>query len=219
MKVAVLYEYSGIMRDAFIARGHDAISCDLLPTERPGPHYQGNVWDFLNLHRYMVWDLVICHPPCTRLCNSGVLRLYNNGKKSQGINPIKWGEMEAAAHEFKLLFDIRTKSLAIENPVMHGHAMKIIGRQPSQSIQPYQFGEDASKRTCLWLVNLLPLTPTSYFPPRIVNGRPRWSNQTDSGQNKLGPSETRGKDRAKTYHGIAEAAASQWGSTTQLHLI
>lgn len=100
--------------------------------------------------------------------------------------------------------------LAIENPVMHGYATEIIGHTHNQTIQPYDFGEDASKRTCLWLKGLPKLTNTGYFPPRIIDGKPRWSNQTDSGQNKLPPSETRGKDRAKTYEGIAKSMAEQW---------
>lgn len=235
MKVAVLCEYSGVVRDAFIKKGHDAISCDLLPTERPGPHYQGDVFHFLSDVRYITgFDLIISHPPCTRLCNSGVLRLYKGGKKENGIDPIKWEEMRQAAIFFKSLLWANTDRLCAENPIMHGYATEIIGVKQTQTIQPYAFGEDASKRTGLWLRNLPPLKPTGYFPPRMVCRHckmtykygsqefcggcmsgdllmPRWGNQTDSGQNKETPSETRGKDRAKTYEGIARAMADQWG--------
>lgn len=235
MRVAILCEYSGIVRDAFIRRGHDAISCDLLPTERPGPHYQGDVFHFLNDVRYSTgFDLVICHPPCTRLCNSGVLRLYKDGKKANGIDPVKWQEMIDGAIFFRSLLHSNCDRLCAENPVMHGYATEIIGMKQTQIIQPYNFNEDASKATGLWLKNLPPLVNIGYFHPRMVCRHcghhfvygttdyctnctsmdyllPRWSNQTDSGQNRLAPGETRGKDRAKTYEGIAEAMATQWG--------
>lgn len=214
MRVAVLCEYSGVVRDAFIAAGHDAISCDLLPTERPGPHYRGSVHHFLCDSRYSLgFDLIVAHPPCTRLCNSGVLRLYKNGKKENGIDPAKWAEMEAAAHFFKALLYSNAEMVCIENPVPHGYALERIGKKYTQIIQPYNFGEDASKATCLWLKGLPILKNTGYCEPRIVDGKKRWSNQTDSGQNKLPPSETRAKDRAKTYVGIAKAMAEQWGKS------
>lgn len=209
MRVGILLEYSGVVRDAFIKEGHEAISCDLLPTESPGPHYQGDVWDFLATQE--PFDLIICHPVCTRLCNSGVLRLYRNGKKANGIDPQKWADMEVAAEFFKRLLAVPCKALAAENPVPHGYALERIGQKYSQIIQPHQFGEDASKATCLWLRNLPLLVPTGDYLPRLVDGKKRWGNQTDSGQNKLPPSKTRGKERAKTYAGIARAMAEQWG--------
>jgi hypothetical protein len=216
MRVAILCEYSGIVRDAFISKGHKAISCDLLPTERPGPHYQGDVFEFLDRYDDEYFDLAITHAPCTRLCNSGVLRLYVGGKKENGIDLQKWEDMLAGALFFKKLLETRkAKKLCAENPVMHGYAVSVIGCKQSQIIQPYNFGEDASKATGLWLRGLPLLKNTSYFHPRIVEAGPyawkkRWSNQTDSGQNRLGPGENRGKDRAKTYVGIAEAMAEQW---------
>lgn len=210
MNVIIGCEYSGVVRDAFTARGHNAWSCDLLQTERPGQHHQGDLIRFLNDTKGF-WQLGIFHPTCTRICNSGVLRLYRGGQKCNGIDPAKWQEMVEACTFFKQLLDAEIDCVGVENPVPHGHAAKLIGQKYSQTIQPYNFNEDASKRTCLWLRGLSPLTDTGYFPPRMVDGRPRWGNQTDGGQNKLPPSETRGKDRAKTYQGIADAMAAQWG--------
>ena len=199
-----------------------AVSADLLPSDdgselETGPgwvrgHYQGDVLECLDLLTAMGQrpDLAIFHPTCRYLANSGALRLYQSGKKANGIDADRWAKMEEAAQFFRRLLCLPIDRLAIENPVMHGHALKIIGTLPSQSIQPHDFGEDASKRTCLWLHNLPHLMPTSSYPPRMVDGRPRWGNQTDSGQNKLTPSVDRWKIRSVTYHGIADAMASQW---------
>lgn len=213
MKILIACEFSGVVRDEFRKIGHDAFSCDLLPS-RGGVykkyHYQCNVEEILYQH----WDMIIAHPPCTRLCNSGVLRLYKNSKREYGIDPMKWKEMLEAAKFYKLFLSRKdkVKHIAIENPIMHKYAIKAIGlKKKPQYIQPNQFGEDASKKTGLILFNLPELIPTEYFPPRLVDGKPRWGNQTDSGQNKLGPSETRGSDRAVTYPGIAKAMADQWG--------
>lgn len=194
MKVLVACEYSGTVREAFAAAGHDAMSCDLLPTDIPGNHYQGDVRDVLNDG----WDLMICHPPCTYLSVSGIH--WNN--RGRG-----WDETEKALEFVRLLLDADIKHIALENPV------SIISsriRKPDQIIQPYNFGHDASKATCLWLKNLPKLLPTEEISPRIVNGKPRWGNQTDGGQNKLAPSDDRWKIRSTTYKGIAEAMASQW---------
>lgn len=210
MKILIACEYSGTVRDAFAAKGHDVTSCDLLPTEAPGKHLiMDNDMHLKDTLYKRYWDMVIGHPPCTRLCNSGVLRLYKNGKKINGIDPAKWEDMLQAAIFFNMIYNCPTRKLVIENPVPHHHAQL---PKYTQTIQPYNFGEDASKRTCLWLRGLPKLNGTGYYPPRIVDGKKRWSNQTDSGQNKLAPSETRGKDRAKTYPGIAEAMANQWGN-------
>lgn len=156
--------------------------------------------------------MVIAHPVCTFMCNSGALRLYINGKKENGICPIRWKKMVESAKQFKRLLELPCDKIVIENPVMHKHAMDIIGVKQSQSIQPYEFNEDASKRTCLWIKGLPLLKKTGYYPSRIIDGKKRWSNQTDSGQNKLPPSETRGKERSKTYGNIAKAMADQWSS-------
>ncbi len=196
MRVLVACEYSGTVRDAFIAKGHDAMSCDLLPTDVSGPHYQGDVFDIINDG----WDLMVAHPPCTYLCSSG---LHWN-KRVPGRS-----ELTEEALEFvRRLMDAPIKRIAIENPI------GCIGtriRKADQTIQPWQFGHDASKATCLWLNGLMPLRPTEIIEPRIVAGKKRWGNQTDSGQNRLPPSEDRWKIRSETYTGIAHAMAEQWG--------
>jgi hypothetical protein len=196
MRVLVACEYSGTVRDAFIARGHDAMSCDLLSTDVPGPHYQGDVFDIINDG----WDLMVAHPPCTYLCSSG---LHWN-KRVPGRQ-----ELTEEALEFvRRLMTAPIKRIAIENPI------GCIGtriRKADQTIQPWQFGHDASKATCLWLNGLMPLRPTEIVEPRIVGGKKRWGNQTDSGQNRLPPSEDRWKIRSETYSGIARAMAEQWG--------
>ena len=200
MKVLIAAEYSGAARDAFLALGHDAMSCDLLDTESPGPHYKGDVRDILH-HQ---WDLLIAHPPCTYLCSSG---LHWN-KRVPGRDLLT---LEALAFARIFIDGPETAHIprrGVENPI--GRISTAI-RKPNQTIQPHQFGHDASKATCLWLHNLPPLLPTSNIAPRIVNGKKRWANQTDSGQNKLGPSDDRWKERSTTYAGIAKAMAQQWG--------
>ena len=198
MKVLVACESSGTVRDAFIRAGHYAASCDLLPSESPlGDHYQCDAKEILD-HG---WDLLIAHPPCTYLSVSG-MHWTTRGLRDPKLT-------EDALHFVKLFMDAPIKRIAIENPV------SIISsriRKPDQTIQPYQFGHDASKKTCLWLKNLPPLQPTEFIEPRMIDGKPRWSNQTDSGQNKLAPSKDRWKMRSKTYEGIANAMAKQWGN-------
>lgn len=197
MKVLVACEYSGRVRDAFIRKGHDAMSCDLLPTDNPGPHYQGDVLELLERESF---DLMIAHPPCTYLCSSG---LHWNKRR-----PERAAQTEAAIQFVKALWSAPIERIAIENPI---GCLSTALAKPSQIIQPWQFGEDASKATCLWLKNLPCLTPTKIVKPRMVNGRPRYANQTDSGQNKLAPSADRWKIRSLTYQGIADAMAEQWG--------
>ena len=196
MRVLVACEFSGIVRDAFIAKGHDAMSCDLLPSDRLGPHHQGDVLDVLDDG----WDMMIAHPPCTYLANSGVSWLHRQSGR--------WSKMRDGADFFHLLLHANIPKIAVENPVMHGYAVDIVGRKHDQTVQPYEFGHPESKRTCLWLVNLPELVPT------IVLDKPtsgKWNNQTPSGQNKLGPSPDRWKLRSTTYQGIARAMADQWG--------
>lgn len=190
MKILIACEYSGTVRDAFIAEGHDAISCDLLPTDRPGPHYQGNVLDILDDG----FDLMIAHPPCTHLAVSGA-RWFKD----------KQTEQAEALNFVRLLLAAPISKIALENPI------SIISsriRKPDQIIQPWQFGHPESKSTCLWLKNLPKLVPTDILEKPISG---RWDNQTPSGQNKLGPSEDRWKIRSATYQGIANAMAAQWG--------
>ncbi len=198
MRVLIACEFSGTVREAFAARGHDAWSCDLLPTEKPGNHIEGDVLDVLNDG----WDLMVAHPPCTYLASSG---LHWN-KRVPGREALT---SEALAFAVQLIDGNDIPRVALENPIGRiGTAY----RKADQIIHPWQFGHDASKTTCLWLKGLPPLLATGPFvSPRMVNGRPRWANQCDSGQNKLGPSGDRWAKRAETYAGIAAAMAEQWG--------
>lgn len=209
MRILVTCEESQTVLKAFRQKSQDAWSNDILPASGDYPQYHLQC-DALEALKDK-WDMVIGHPPCTRLSNSGVLRLYKDGKKENGIDPIKWAEMEAGALFFKAILDTNCPKVCIENPIPHGYALSIIGRKYSQIIQPYNFYEDASKATCLWLKGLPLLRNGFYFPPRIVDGKKRWGNQTDSGQNKLPPSADRAKIRSVTYTGIARAMADQWG--------
>jgi hypothetical protein len=196
MRVLIACEYSGAVRDAFRVAGHDAMSCDLLPSEVPGPHYQGDVRDVLGDG----WDLMVAHPPCTYLSVSG-MHWTRRGLRDPQLT-------EDALDFVRLLLAAPIPRIAVENPV------SIIStriRKPDQVIQPWQYGHDASKTTCLWLKNLPALQPTQIVEPRIVNGRRRWANQTDGGQNRLSPSPDRWKRRSATYAGIAAAMAAQWG--------
>lgn len=202
MRVLIACEFSGRVRDSFRDRGHEAYSVDLLPDENGSPwHHQGYIEDVLELgHWFSTWDLMIAHPPCTYLSVSG---LHWNKK-----NPQRAQKTEEALQFVQYLMDAPVDKTCIENPVS---CISSRIRKPDQIIQPYEYGEDASKKTCLWLKNLPLLTPTEYIEPRWVDGKPRWANQTDSGQNKLGPSPTRAMERSRTYVGIAEAMADQWG--------
>jgi hypothetical protein len=190
MRVIVACEYSARVRDAFRRRGHDAWSCDLLPSEGDRRwHIQGNVLDVINDG----WDLMVAHPPCTYLCNSGVRWLVDN--------PERWGLMREGAEFFRELLHAEIPKVAIENPVMHGHARSIVGMNFTQSVQPWQFGCPEKKRTCLWLRGLNPLKPTSIVPAE---------NRKDS-VNKASPGADRWKVRSRTFPEVAEAMASQWG--------
>jgi len=196
MKVLVACESSGTVRDAFATAGHDAWSCDLLPSE--GKHYQCDVREVLG----QGWDLLIAHPPCQYMSSSG-MHWTTRGLRDPQLT-------EDALAFVRLLMDCNIPRICIENPVS---VISSRIRKPDQYIQPYEFGHDASKKTCLWLKGLPPLRkcPTQYVQPRTVNGKSRWANQTDSGQNRLGPSEDRWQLRSKTYEGIADAMAEQWG--------
>jgi hypothetical protein len=197
MRILVGCESSYTVAGAFNAAGHDAWSCDLLPCDVAGAkHIQGDLLAVLSDG----WDMAIFHPPCTYLCSSG---LHWNKRR-----PGRAEQTEQALEFVRQLMNAPIPRIAIENPI---GCISTRIRKPDQIIQPYQFGEDASKTTCLWLKRLLPLIPTQYIAPRIVNGKPRWANQTDSGQNRLPPSEDRWKLRSKTYAGIAKAMSEQWG--------
>jgi len=197
VKVLVACEFSGAVRDAFAALGHDAWSCDLLQSEKPGQHIQGDVLEHLGCG----WDLLIAHPPCIFLSSSG-MHWTMRGKRDP--------QRTLDALDFvRRLMDAPVPKIGVENPI---GVISTRIRKPDQIIQPYQYGHDASKRTCLWLKNLPRLRPTGFVEPRWVDGKPRWANQTDSGQNKLGPSEDRWAKRSITYPGIAAAMAAQWSA-------
>jgi len=183
VKVLIACEYSGAVRDAFIRAGHDAMSCDLLPTDAPGPHYQGDVFDIIGDG----WDLMVAHPPCTHLSVSGARHFA--AKRADG-------RQQAAVDFFMALAKCDISRIAIENPVC---IMSSLWRKPDQIIQPWQFGHGETKATCLWLKGLPKLTPTD-----IVSGRADRIH-------KMPPSPDRWKLRSTTYQGIADAMASQWG--------
>jgi hypothetical protein len=250
MRVLVACEFSGTVRNAFEQRGHSAWSCDLLPSEKPGLHYEGDVFDLLDgwvpvrwtmdcviedgsidvcksSGNYLCdcpcygptqdgleyketatglfarpidkphWDLMIAHPPCTYLASSG---LHWNKRR-----PERAAQTEQALAFVMALANAPIPRIAIENPI---GALSSRWRKPDQIIQPWMFGEDASKATCLWLKGLDPLRPTNILPG---GSKARRGNQTPSGQNKLGPSPNRWKERSRTFQGIADAMANQWG--------
>lgn len=188
MRVLIGCEFSGVVREAFAALGHDAWSCDLLPTEQPGQHIQGDVRDVLGDG----WDMMIAHPPCQYLCNSGVRWLYRDDTR--------WDELINAAAFFRLMLNAPIPAIAVENPVMHRYARQLVGQPQSQSIQPYEHGHGESKRTCLWLKNLPLLKPSAPVPGREQR---IW---------KLPPGANRARERSRTYPGIAAAMAVQWGT-------
>ncbi len=186
MRVLIACEYSGVVRDAFTARGWDAWSSDLLPSDNPGNHHIGDARDLLGDG----WDLLIAHPPCTRLCNSGVRWLHERNL---------WSDMREAADLFNAFLNAPVPHVAVENPVMHGHARELVGRRADFTVQPWQFGHGEIKRTCFWTRNLPALTSTS-----IVNGRTPRVHFASPGKNRW-------KERSTTLPGIAAAMAAQWG--------
>jgi len=197
MRVLVACEYSGTVRDAFINAGHDAVSCDLLPTDKIGPHYQGDVFDIINDG----WDLMIAHPPCTYLTNSGVTWLHKD--------PSRWEKLDEGAAFFKALLDAKIPMIAVENPIMHKYAKERIGGvKQAQVIQPWMFGHLEQKATCLWLKGLPKLVETKNVKEKMLQ-LPK--NQRER-LHYLPPSKDRWKIRSKTYQGIANAMASQWGA-------
>ena len=193
-RVLVACEFSGIVRRAFLDRGHDAWSCDILPSEdRSNRHIQGDVRDIL----HEGWDcLIVAHPPCTRLCNSGVRWLHERNL---------WADLDAAADLFSGLWCAPIPYRAVENPIMHRHAKARIRsyQPPAQTIQPWQFGHGETKATCLWLHNLPPLTPTN-----VVEGR-------HARVHRMPPGPDRGKERSRFFPGIAAAMADQWGEVIE----
>lgn len=201
MRVLVACEFSGIVRRAFAARGHDAWSCDLLPAEDgSNKHLIGDAREYLNDG----WDLLaVFHPPCTRLCNSGVRWLTTPppGRTKAEM----WGDLREAAQLFSDFWNAPIERRCIENPVMHGHAKALITnyQPPAQSVQPWQYGHGETKRTCLWLAGLPPLVPTD-----IVEGR-------EARVHRMPPGPDRWKERSRFFPGIAEAMADQWGGDAE----
>ena len=197
LRVLIACEFSGTVRDAFLARGHDAWSCDLLPDERgSNRHIQCDAREILDDG----WDLLaVFHPPCTRLCNSGVrwLSVPPPGRTRSDM----WSELDAAADLFSAFWTAPIERIAVENPVMHRHAKERIRdyAPPAQSIQPWQFGHGETKRTCLWLKNLPTLVPT-----KIVEGR-------EARVHRMSPGPDRWRERSRFFTGVAEAMADQWG--------
>lgn len=199
MKVLIACEYSGTVRDAFSALGHDAYSCDLLPTEKPGQHIQGNVLEILNDG----WDLMIAHPPCTYLTNSGVSWLHKQKDR--------WMNLIEGAVFFRTLLNAPISRIAVENPIPHKYAAQIIGEKYSQVLQPYMFGHTERKATCLWLKGLPELIETN-------NVKEEMSLLPKNQQQRLHylpPSVDRWKERSKTFEGIAAAMANQWGGNIE----
>ena len=197
MKILVACEFTGTVRDAFIKKGHDAVSCDLLDTESSGPHYKGDIRDVLYEEH---WDMVIAHPPCTYLANSGVTWLHRD--------PSRWSKLDEGAQFFKMFLDLNIHKLCIENPIMHKYAVERIGgNRQSQVVQPWMFGHLEQKATCLWVRGLPQLQPTNNVK-EALNKIPSRDRQR---LHYLSPSKDRWKERSKTYKGLADTMAEQWG--------
>ena len=191
IRVLVACEFSGVVREVFRRRGFDAWSCDLLPAE-DGSKY--HIQDDVRNHLNDGWHLMIAHPPCTYLANSGVRWLHER--------PERWKKLKEAAEFFRTLLNAPIEHIAVENPIPHKYAVQLIGRKYDQIIQPYQFGEPYSKATCFWLKNLPPLRPTRIIPKKFVIQKVWYES----------PGPDRWKRRSRTYRGVAEAMAEQWGS-------
>lgn len=203
MNVLIACEFSGIVRDAFIKKGHDAMSCDLLPTDIKGPHYQGDVFDIIDNG----FDLMIAHPPCTYLANSGVQHMWEKRKKVNGPNKERWDNMRLARIFFNKLLNANIEKIAVENPIPHGYAEL---PKYTQIVQPYYFGEEAMKKTCLWLKGLPKLEATNI----VGHGEKYFTKEGKSNGSKwyqLPPGKDRWKHRSKTFQSIADAMAEQWG--------
>jgi len=192
MRVLLGCEESATVREAFRKRGHDAVSCDLLDSRIPGPHYKGDFMDIIDQD----WDLAIFFTPCTYSCNSGVRWMYN---PDGSINLKRYQKMIHYASMIKIVLMSKIPKVACENPIPHKYALEYIGRKYDQIIHPWQFGHGEQKSTCIWLKNLPKLEPSN-----IVEGREQriW---------KMPPGPERSKERSKTYQGIADAMAEQWG--------
>ncbi len=204
MRVVIGCEESGRVRDAFILRGHDAISCDLEPTATPGPHFQGDIFELLAREQF---DLGIFHPPCTYLANSGAKHLYVDGRKENGEEWQRWEDMREGVAFLKALLEVDIPRVCVENPIMHGHAKALLGIGQSQVIQPWQFGHTEQKATCLWLRGLPLLEPTGNVYDAMMFLPVAERNRV----HHMPPGPLRQQERSRTFHGIADAMAEQWG--------
>lgn len=198
MKVLIACEFSGVVREAFASRGHLAVSCDFLPSETKGHHFTLDVRDVLLKE---TWDLMIAHPPCTYIANSGVSWLYRDKER--------WAKMFEGSMLFKELLGADIPRIAVENPIPHKHAMAIIEQEYTQIIQPYMFGHPERKATCLWLKNLPELRPTNDVKEKMLSLPKKEAQRT----HYMSPSKDRGKERSRTFQGIADAMAEQWGKS------
>lgn len=206
MRVLVLCEFSGTVREAFRAKGHDAWSCDLLPTEIPGQHYMENFLSPGSEILNMGWDLVIAHPPCTYLANSGVCHLYIKQGEHKYINLGRWQHMVDGAAFFKGILDLPYARICVENPIQHKHASELIGTKYTQIVQPWMFGHMEQKATCLWLKGLPKLQPTNNVKEAMLQ-LPKKERER---LHYLSPGPDRWKERSRTYSGLAAAMADQW---------
>lgn len=203
MRVLIGCEYSGTVRDAFRRRGHDAWSCDMLPSDSPGPHhFQADLLDVIADYQ---WDALIAFPPCTYLANSGARWLYEQGTRNRVES--RWTAMRDGAAFFRRLWTCDAELVALENPIQHRHAREAHGLTPSQTIQPYQFGHEEQKATQLYLRGF-PLLKETHNVHAAMLTLPLKARQRVW---RLGPSEDRWKQRSTTFAGIAAAMASQWG--------
>jgi hypothetical protein len=209
MKGVIACESSGRVREAFRKRGHDVVSVDLLPAEDDSPHHiQGDMWDVLKVLRNL--DFVIAHPECTFHTNASVRWFTTIPKKPRpGVfyGPERWAKLHEALEFFKRVQAIKVPKLCIENPIMHKHSREVVGRC-SQIIQPWMFGHKEMKATCLWLRGLPLLVPTDNVgpPPKDPVERRKWAKV-----HMASPGPNRWKERSRTYQGIADAMAEQWG--------
>ncbi len=209
MRVLLGCEESGIVRDEFAKLGHDAWSCDIIPSRKPGKHYQCDIQEVLGDG----WDMGIFFPPCTYMANSGNKHLYIDGKKSNGRYEPRWNKMEDAANFFKMLWMSDIPLIGMENPIMHPYAKQIIGSEQTQTIQPYMFGHLERKATCLWLRGLPKLQETKNVLQEMLLLPKNKQNKV----HYMAPSPTRARDRSVTYLGIAQAMAEQWGTISALN--
>jgi hypothetical protein len=206
MKILCACEFSGVVASAFRAKGHLAWSCDLRPPagDNEAYHIQGDAVEAIE--HLGPWDMMIAHPPCTYLTNAGALWLYKDGKKTNGVDQVRWGQMREGAAFFKTLWEAKIPKVCVENPIMHGYAKKLIGGTQTQVIQPWMFGHKEKKATCLWLRGLPELIPTTNLKAE-TDALPIKEQQR---MHYMSPGPDREKLRSTTYSGIAAGMADQW---------